>query len=162
VTVTDNTAALIGTLTAVLVPIAFLFTACFVGFLLVQHRSRREAQRTELQVKLLERVGSARELGEFLSSAPGERFLQALAPTEPRSRLFTSIRVGIFAVAFALILLGADFWRLLGSEGEDVRVFAIIVLAVGLASLASAALSNAAARRIGLDSPSGDVVPKQR
>ena len=158
----DSSAALIGTLSAVLVPIAFLVAAWWVVYILVQQRSRRDAQRAELQVKLLEHVGSAREFGEFLNSAPGERFLQALAPVEPHNRLFNSIRVGVFAVSFALILLAADFWGLLGRESEALRVVAITVLAVGLASLASAALSQSAARRLGLDKPSEHFVPPQR
>src|SRR5262249_49264045 len=106
-------------------------------------------------------VGSAREFGEFLGSEAGERFLEALAPLEPRNRLFTSIRVGTFAIAFALIVLFADFWRLLGSEGDDLRILGIVVLAFGLATLASAALSHAAARRLGLDRPSEGVGSRQ-
>ena len=158
----DRMAAVIGEMTAIVIPIAFLVAAAWVIYVIAQQRTRREAQRAELQTKLLERVGSAREFGEFLGSPAGERFLQALAPIQPRNRLFTSIRIGTFLVAFALILLGAAFWRLLGSEGEDLQVLAIVMLAIGLATLASAALSHAAARRLGLDTPPEHISPLQR
>jgi hypothetical protein len=158
----DRLAAVIGEMTAIVIPIAFLVAVAWVIYVIAQERTRREAQRAELQIKLLERVGSAREFGEFLGSPAGERFLQALAPIQPRNRLFTSIRVGTFLVAFALIVLGAAFWRLLGSEADDLQVLAIVVLAIGLATLASAALSHAAARRLGLDTPSENISPPPR
>jgi hypothetical protein len=158
----DNSGSLIGTLSAVVMPIAVLVVAWSLGYVLLLMRSRREAQRTELQIKLLERVGSAREFGEFLNSAAGDRFLQALSPVDSRNRLFSSVQIGIFAIAFALILLAADFWVLLGSAGTNLRVLAIIVLAVGLASLASAGLSRRAARRLGIDDRTDTVVPSHR
>jgi len=158
----DRLAAIVGEMTAIVIPIAFLVAVAWVVYVIAQQRTQREAQRAELQTKLLERVGSAREFGEFLGSPAGERFLQALAPIQPRNRLFTSIRVGTFLVAFALIVLGAVFWRLLGSEGDDLQVLAIVVLAIGLATLASAGLSHAAARRLGLDTPPENTSPPPR
>jgi hypothetical protein len=162
----DNV-ALISFFSAVVVPLAFLIAAWAVVYVLAQQRFRREAQRTELQVKLLERVGSAREFGEFLNSAAGERFLYTLAPVQQRNRAFTSVQVGVFAVVFAFILLAADFWRVLG-RGVEVpamatfRILEIVILAVGLASLASAALSGRVARRLGIGDQEQNVVPPQR
>ena len=109
-------------------------------------------------------TGSAREFGEFLASPAGERFLQALAPVEGpplRSRLFFSIRSGTFFAVFALMLLAADFVMTpLGTKSEDLRVVAVLTLAVGIAFLASAALSLLAARRLGLDLSAQDAGPK--
>jgi len=153
----DHLAAIVGEMTAIVIPIAFLVAVAWVVYVIAQQRTQRDAQRAELQTKLLERAGSAREFGEFLGSPAGERFLQALAPIQPRNRLFTSIRVGTF-----LVVLGAAFWRLLGSEAEDLQVLAIVVLAIGLATLASAGLSHAAARRLGLDTPPENNSPPPR
>src|SRR5713101_8136071 len=151
----SNFAAAIGSLTgllSLLIPLGFFVLVGWAVSVIAQQRTRREAQRAELQAKLLERVGSAREFGEFLGSAAGDRFLQALAPVEPpRNRLIASIRWGAFAVTFALILLGAHSFRLLGREGDDLKIVGIIILAVGLATLVAAGLSHAAARRLGLD-----------
>jgi hypothetical protein len=143
-------------------PVGFFATFAVVVFVIAHQRTKREALRAELHAKLLERIGSAREFGEFLGSPAGERFLQSLAPAQPLNRLVRSVRVGTFAVAFALILLGADFWNLLGSEGEDMQVFAFFVLASGLAVLASAAVAHAAARRLGIDLPPEDSLPTKR
>jgi hypothetical protein len=146
---------------AYLVPIAFVTAVGWVVYVMAQARTRREAQRAELHAKLLERVGSAREFGEFLGSAAGERFLQALTPEPPRNRLVVLIRIGAFAVVFGLILLVANFWRLLGSQGDDLRTFAILVLAVGVALLVAAALSHAVALRLGLGVPADRTAPPQ-
>lgn len=68
-----------GAIPGKLVPIAILVCAWFVASALMQNRTKREAERLELHVKLLERAGSARELGAFLSSPAGERFLRSLS-----------------------------------------------------------------------------------
>ena len=150
-----------GILVAILVPLSFFALVGWVVYVIAQQRTRRDAQRADLHAKLLDRVGSAREFGEFLGSAAGERFLLAMAPDPPRNRLVGLIRIGAFAVVFGLILLVANFWRLLGSEGDDLQTFAILVLAVGVALLAAAALSHAAARRLGLGVPADSTAPPQ-
>jgi hypothetical protein len=68
--------------------------------------------------------------------------------------------VGTFAVAFALIVLGGNFlnWTDLDSE---MQVFAFFVLAFGLAVLASAAISHAAARRLQIDLPPEHTLPSK-
>jgi hypothetical protein len=50
--------------------------------MVIQARTRREAQRLEFQTRLLERVGSAREFGEFLSTEPGHRFSRRRCPSQ--------------------------------------------------------------------------------
>jgi hypothetical protein len=143
------------------VPLGFFATIAVLVYIIAQHRTRREALRAELHAKLLERVGSAREFGDFLGSPAGERFLESLAPTRPLNRLFWSIGVGTFAVAFALILLAANFlnWTDLGGDGQ---AFAFFVLAFGLAVLVSAAISHAAARRFQIDLPPEHTLPSKR
>jgi hypothetical protein len=133
-------------LVALLVPFAFFGTVSWIVYIVIRERTRREAHRVELNSKLLERVGSAREFGEFLGSPAGERFLQSLT-VEPRSRTVASVRFGGFAVILGLILWTASFAGQFGQDTANWRIFATIMLALGLASLGSALISHVVASR---------------
>lgn len=145
-------------LIGLLVPIGFFVAVWGVAYVLLQSRTRREAHRVQLHEKLLERVGSARELGDFLSSAAGERFLKSMEPVPPMNRLWLSIRFGSFAIVFALVLLVANFFRWLDG-GEDLVGFAFFILAFGAAALISAWISYSAAKKLGLQLPPEDRLP---
>ena len=79
-------------------------TVIAVVFILVYERSRRAAQRIELQKTILERVGSVKEFAEFLTTEQGERFLALLAPGEfrPQQRVLTSIRFGVLLLTITV------------------------------------------------------------
>ena len=145
-------------LIGLLVPIGFFVAVWAVAYIVLQSRTRREAHRVQLHEKLLERVGSARELGDFLASPAGERFLKSMEPAPPMSRLWVTIRLGTFAIVFALVLLVANFFRWFDG-GDDLVGFAFFVLAFGVAALVSAAVSYRAARKLGLQLPPEDRLP---
>jgi hypothetical protein len=140
-------------LNSLVVPVVFLVVAWAVAYALIRNRTTREGFRAELHAKLLERVSSAHEFGEFLGSPAGERFLQSLSPARPTNRLWVSIRVGTFAIAFAIFVIGADFVNLLNADLRAFVTFAWLLLAFGVAVLISATVSYKAARHLGIDVP---------
>ena len=81
--------------------------------ILVNARTRRETQRLELHGRLLDRIGSTQEFAEFLATANGQRFLDAITPpaTRPQWRLLWALIGGIVlvSVGIAAFLAGAAF-----------------------------------------------------
>ena len=75
-----------------IVAVVFLVVAWGVTYVWLHHRTKRERHRADMHARLLERVGSARELGEFLTTPVGERFLKAMEPAPPTNRI-SMIRV---------------------------------------------------------------------
>jgi hypothetical protein len=113
--------------------------------IVVNARTRREAQRLELHTRLLDKIGSTREFGEFLASDHGQRFLEAISPpTRPQWRLVWSLQAGIvvFAVGAAIFLTGGFF--LVGAE------FGWMIMGIGVALIAATGASWRVARAFGL------------
>ena len=52
----DRLAGIVGEMTAIVIPIAFLVAVAWVVYVIAQQRTQRDAQRAELQTKLLERA----------------------------------------------------------------------------------------------------------
>jgi hypothetical protein len=134
---------------------------CWIVYVVFSQRTRQQAMRSELHAKLLDRVGSAREFGEFLSSESGQRFLASLAPVEQTDRVWRSIRVGSFLILFAVIVLLADFAHVLNAELREFTTVGWLSLAVGVAMLGSAAISMMVARRFDAKPPTGPISPVQ-
>lgn len=112
---------------------------------LVNARTRREGQRLELHTRLLEKIGSTREFGEFLASDHGQRFLEAISPpTRPQWRLVWSLQAGIvvFAIGAAIFLTGGFF--VVGGS------FGWMMMGIGIALIAATAASWRVARAFGL------------
>jgi len=72
--------------------------------ILVNARTRRETQRLELHGRLLDRIGSTQEFAEFLATANGQRFLDAITPpaTRPQWRLLWALIGGIVLVSVGI------------------------------------------------------------
>lgn len=118
-------------------------------------RSRRERHRLELQKAILERVGSVKDLAEFLTTEQGERFLATLAPTHFRAhhRGLWSVRVGIVLLTIGVFLM-VGLHSPLGFRGQSqppaLVLGLLLLIAAGLGMLLSAAVSFAIARALGL------------
>lgn len=144
----------------IVIPTAFFVAVAVISHAIIQARGRTEATRLEVHSRLIERVGSAREFGEFLATDAGERFLKALAPpsahpSSPQWRLVWGIRAGMIASAVGIGLFIARNENVLPTEGEDVAILATLSLAAGLGMLASALVSFLLARRLGLTQQTG-------
>jgi hypothetical protein len=136
---------LLGTLILAIVVVALL------------ERSRRERHRLELQKAILERVGSVKDLAEFLATEQGQRFLGTLAPAHfhPHHRGLWTVRVGVVVLTVGVFLMVALHAPIFGSPvgmtpPPPLLLALFLVIAIGLGMLLSAAVSFMIARRLGL------------
>ncbi len=121
-------------------PIGFVFIALFVMFGWIAYvqadgRRRRERLRlmTEFQGKLLDKLGSAQDLGVFLDSKGGTRFLDALTADRggAHERVLRAVQTGVVLSCLGPGLLGLSR----AFTGEEARAFftatGVIALSLG-------------------------------
>jgi hypothetical protein len=126
----------------------------FVGFVLwllmplVHERARRRA---ELQSRVLERFGSAREFVDFLGTEDGQRFQEWLSGRRatPQARILRAVQAGLVLVALGLGFLLAS-WKL--SEDEPFIV-GMVAGGLGVGCLVAAWASYRLSRAWGLLTP---------
>ena len=113
-----------------------LILTAWVIYIIVDGIRRRQQLRAnaEFQARLVDRIGSAREFGEFLASEPGARFLATLRSNE------SSPAARILAIAE----------RLDPNLEPLVTFVAAIAVAIGLGLLVSAWLAVRLAGRLGV------------
>jgi hypothetical protein len=122
----------------------------WIAWVVVEGRRRRERLKlmTEFHNRLLDKIGSAREFGEFLQTEGGERFLDSLSieRSRPTERILRSIQAGVVLSLLGLTLL------LLAWSFDD-RVFLLVGamgLAIGAGFLVSSVLTLRLSRAWGL------------
>ena len=115
--------------------------------------------RADLQTKLLDRLGSGREVVEFCQTEGGKQFIEALSmgtvdspasKGSPTERILGSIQKGII-----LTLLGLGFlslaWKYHRDDPGDVfMVIGVVGLSLGIGFLLSAGASYRLSRSMGL------------
>jgi hypothetical protein len=115
--------------------------------------------RADLQTKLLDRLGSGREVVEFCQTEGGKQFIEALSmgtvdspasKGSPTERILGSIQKGII-----LTLLGLGFlslaWKYHRDDPGDVfMVIGVVGLSLGVGFLLSAGVSYRLSRSMGL------------
>jgi hypothetical protein len=127
--------------------LVFLGMLVLLVYVLVRSRTRREAereaQRVDLQARMLERMGSPKEFGEFLRTSEGRRFLNELGghAGRPVERALAFVRGGLVAV-----ILGPAF-IVTGPRGVNIG---IILVFLGVGMLVAAGVSYWFARRLGM------------
>ncbi len=144
-----------------IVPFAVVGEFALIGLVIWIFARRQEQSarlRAELQLKLLERFTTVRELEEFLQTEAGRRLLPSPSG-RGLARVAVTAQIGIAICVLALgILLGAAF---LGVKG--LFVAGMLVMAVGLGLLAAAFLGHRLVRAWGLGgAEAGGGLPQQR
>jgi CHASE1-domain containing sensor protein len=142
-----------------LVPIVVVGEFALIGLIIwmVARRLEQRAKlRAELQMKLLERFTTVRELEEFLQTDLGRRFLLSYSPParSPFARVAVTAQIGtaISVLAVGLLLLGA-----VAGEREMMAI-GTVVLSVGVALLAAAFLGHRLIKAWGIaGEPAGEV-----
>jgi len=134
-----------------------LFAALgWVVYVIVDGVRRRQQLRSvaEFHGKLLDRIGSAREFGEFLNTSGGTRFLDALTIERGGGaplRILRALQTGLVCVALGLGLFFLMSARNFSTEAQDtLATIATITLSLGTGLLLSAAASYRLSRRLGL------------
>ena len=138
-----------------LVVFALSFILILTVLAIVQ-RILRDRQRVELQKTILERVGSVKDLAEFLTTEQGERFLGTLAPTHFRThdRTLWSVRVGVVLFTIGVFLMVMLHTLPLG--GDEPRLLllgTLLLIGAGLGMLLSSAVAFLIGRALGVNGP---------
>jgi hypothetical protein len=139
----------------IIVPSLF-FMVGFIVFVIVDGYRRRQQTRvyTEFHGKLLDRIGSAKEFGEFFSSDAGDRFLSALSSSDaaaPQLRILRSLQIGLVLLAVGIGFFILVDQRTFTIEAVDgLMVMATAATAIGAAMLVSTAMSYLLSKRMGL------------
>jgi hypothetical protein len=140
----------------VMVLISLLITVGWVVYVIVDGIRRRQQLKviTDFHGKLIDRLGSAREFGEFFNSAAGDRFLSSLSRTEsgaPHVRILRSLQAGLVLLALGIGLFVLVTVHSFPSGAQNAFVvIATAATAVGAALLISTGLSYVLSKRMGL------------
>src|SRR5688500_3405691 len=111
---------------------AGLILTAWVIYIIVDGIRRRQQLRAnaEFQARLVDRIGSAREFGEFLASEPGAQFLATLRSNEgsPAARILGSVRAGVVA-----LFIGAALFIFAIAERLDPNVEPLVHFVAAIA-----------------------------
>ena len=104
-------------------------------------RERQAEQRAQVQMKLIDRFGTANEFVDFVHSPEGKQFLAGTVTTQRRA-------TGAYTIAMVLGGLGAAFLVLTFAESRDFLIPAMILLGLAAGFFGAATLSSRIAREI--------------
>jgi hypothetical protein len=120
--------------------------------------SRLSKTQAEVHNKILDRFGTSAELMEYIKTPAGTKFLES-APiplraerpvqSAPHSRVVLSIQLGVIVASAALGMLLVSL-RYSDDSGEGLFALGAIALCIGLGFIASAFVTLALSRRLGL------------
>jgi hypothetical protein len=120
-------------------------------FVIVDGYRRRQQLRAaaELQQRLLDRIGSAREFAEFLATDAGARFLDAISVDRRvvETGILRTLQFGVVALVLGIVLLIMASQTL---RSEGATALAVITTALGAGLLLACAVSHRAAKHMGL------------
>lgn len=144
----------------IVLPAFFLLIAFCISVLVnAWQRRLRIRLMSEVNNKLLDRIGSVKDFNDFLGTEGGTRFLDSLTvereTSRPQDSIFRAIQFGIVLLTLGLgfLALGWYFAARYGASGDDFEVLTVIgVIAgsLGLGFLISAAASFRLAKTLGV------------
>ena len=142
----------------ILIPLSGMAMTAFVIYTIVEGIRRWHQQRVlnEFQTKLLDRIGSVHELGAFLNTEAGGRFLKGLTTVSqtagPSVRILRATQSGavLGILGVGLYLYGWLTPTVRGEVTNGINAVATILFSIGVGLLVSAALSYRLSERMGL------------
>ena len=149
-------------LVGMVIPLGAFAMISWIVYTVVTGLRRWHQQRMlgQFQTKLLDRIGSVNELGAFLNTETGARFLKGLTTVNesevgPQARILRAVQTGavLATLGTGLYLYG---WLTPGVRGEvtnSINAVATIFFGIGVGFLGSAALSYRLSKRMGLLAP---------
>jgi hypothetical protein len=123
----------------------------FILWLLMPVFQEKARRRAELQGRVLERFGSAREFIDFLGTDDGRRFQEWLSGRRgtPHTRILSAVQAGLVLVALGLGLFLAS----LRMNEDELFTGSAVAASLGLGFLASAWASYRLSKAWGLLTP---------
>ena len=143
----------------ILVPLGAFCMVSWIVYTIVTGLRRWHQQRVigQFQAKLLDRIGSVNELGAFLNTDAGARFLKGLttvtdAEAGPHVRILRAVQTGavLATVGAGLFLYGWFTPTVPGEVTNAINAIATILLGIGIGFLGSAAISHRLSKQMGL------------
>jgi hypothetical protein len=138
-----------------LIPISAFLVFGWVVHTIVDGMRRRERMRTftEFYSRLLDRMSSPKDFGDFLQTRGGQRFLDTLSVERghPIERVLRAIQAGLVLLVLGLGCIAADtqvWWH--DHDHGGLRVVGIIIMALGVGFLLSATASFSITKSLGL------------
>lgn len=136
----------------IVVPAIFFAIAWIVRVVSTNRRLRDSARsQAEVQMRLLEKFGTAPDLQRFLESDPGRKFVEGatIERANPFGKVLSSLQSGVITM-----LVGAGFFATRSVIGEDgYQAFTLLgtmALLIGAGFIASAALVYVLSKHWGL------------
>jgi hypothetical protein len=130
---------------AIVVAIAWVFWSVAYNF----RRGWVAKKHAEVQLRLLERLGTGSEVLAYLQSPQGQRLLDAIGVERGSvvARIMGSVQAGLI-----LVMLGASLLvlRAFVADGGSLLLIGVPTIAVGLGFLGSSAFSFRLSRSLGL------------
>lgn len=143
----------------ILVPLGAFCMVSWIVYTIVTGLRRFHQQRVigQFQAKLLDRIGSVNELGAFLNTEAGGRFLKGLSTvTEsgaaPQARILQAVQGGavLATMGVGLYLYGWLTPQIPSDTTNAINLIATILFATGAGLLGSAAVSYRLSKQMGL------------
>ena len=132
--------------------LAFLAFMAWAVWLGARRRQALAQAQADLQHRLLDKFNSPQELGEFLQTEGGRRFLQGLT-TERHAgkRVLMALQIGIVECLLGIALLSLGFiYPMNRAEPHPAVIFGLFLLAAGIGFLISAGVSYKLSKAWGL------------
>ena len=152
----------------IIVPSAFFLVGFIVYTIVEGYRRRSQAKMvTEFHGRLLDRIGSAKEFGDFFASDAGKRFMDSLSSSDsgsPHVRILRSVQTGLVMLALGIGLFILTNQRTFSLEAMDgLVVTATVTAAIGAGLIASTVITYLLSWQMGLLSRSSkrDLEPRQ-
>jgi hypothetical protein len=139
----------------IIVPAAF-FLVGFIVYVIVEGFRRRSQAKmvTEFHGRLLDRIGSTKEFGDFFASDAGRRFMDSLSNTDtgsPQIRILKSVQLGLVLLALGIGLFILTDQRTFSLEAADgLVVTATVTAAVGSGLIVSTIITYLLSWQMGL------------
>ena len=142
----------------ILIPWGAFLMVSWLVYTIVNGLRRWHQQRmlNQFQTKLLERIGSVNELGAFLNTEAGARFLKGLTTVNeeagPHLRILRAAQAGavLTTLGLGLYLYGWLTPTLRAYTVNSLNAVATIIFALGVGLLGSAALAYRLSKQMGL------------
>jgi len=143
----------------ILIPLGAFSMVSWIIYTIVNGLRTWHQQRmlSQFQTKLLDRIGSVNELGAFLNTEAGTRFLKQLttvneAGAGPHARILRAVQSGavLATVGIGLYLYGWLTPTIPGDATNGINAVATILFGIGVGLLVSAALSYRLSKQMGL------------
>ncbi len=131
--------------------VALFALAAWFFWLDAKRRQSRVQAQSDLQNRLLEKFTSPQEVGQFLQTEGGGRFLQGLTANGRHAgrRILTAIQIGVILTLFGLAAIGLDVVYVT-RDAHPGAILGTLIVALGVGFLLSAGVSYKLSKDWGL------------